>query len=181
MIPSRLFLTGPRLLAGFGTLTLLAGLGLLASRPAHTAGGPIPVSVANTPLAVTSADAPYQQPFQAITAYTIPNGSIFSVTLTKGVPPITVPAGKRLIIQTVSVNENNPNGQNMRAYIEPVSNGVIEGYVLPLVTYSDADPFQGVTQAVTLSADPGSTIKFGVIAMVSPGITKSIALSPVTS
>ena len=46
----------PRLLAGFGTLALFGAIGLLASRPAHTAGGPIPVSVANTPLATTVSD-----------------------------------------------------------------------------------------------------------------------------
>ena len=53
----------PRLLAGFGTLVLLASLGLFASRPAHTAGGPIPVSVANPILAVAdteSARGPFQ-------------------------------------------------------------------------------------------------------------------------
>lgn len=50
---------GPRLLAGLGTLTLLAGIGLLASRPAHTTGGPVPVTVTNP---VQNRDSPARQP-----------------------------------------------------------------------------------------------------------------------
>ena len=58
MTPLRLsLLTAPRLFAGFGTLTLLAGIGLLASRPAYTAGGPIAVTVTNPLVGVTDADA----------------------------------------------------------------------------------------------------------------------------
>ena len=37
---------GSRLLAGVGVVALLSGIGLGFSRPAHTAGGPIPVAVA---------------------------------------------------------------------------------------------------------------------------------------
>ena len=59
MIPPRLsFPAAPRLLAGFGTLALVVGIGLAASHPAHTAGGPIAVTIANTPLAVVAVDAP---------------------------------------------------------------------------------------------------------------------------
>ena len=58
-----------RLLAGFGTAALLGAIGLFASRPAHTAGGPIPVSVANTPLATTAADMPSGTAISGSTKY----------------------------------------------------------------------------------------------------------------
>jgi len=65
----------PRLLASFGTVALLTGLGLAASRPARSVGGPVAVSVANTPLATAPTDeAAPKQPFQAETSYVIPDG-----------------------------------------------------------------------------------------------------------
>ena len=91
---------GSRLLAGVGTLMLLAAVGLFASRPAHTAGGPVPVNVAN---AVQDRDSPARQPFQARLEIRIENGN------TRGthdgdytLQGVTVPAGKRLIVQTLT-------------------------------------------------------------------------------
>jgi len=89
---------GSRLLAGVGTLALLAAVGLFSSRPARTAGGPVPVTVANAPLAVTAADNPAKQPFQAFVPVYLPNGQNSATG-----PTIPVPAGKRLVIQVVSV------------------------------------------------------------------------------
>ena len=45
-----------RMVSGIALLGLLAGLGIFASRPAHTAGGPVPVSVTNTPQATRPVD-----------------------------------------------------------------------------------------------------------------------------
>ena len=78
----------PRLLAGFGTLALLAAFGLFASRPAHTAGGPVPVTVANSSLATADLDDPDQQPFQVTL-------SPHSSTTNQATDTYTVPAGKR--------------------------------------------------------------------------------------
>ena len=54
----------PRLLAGFGTAALLGAVGLFASHPAHSVGGPVPVTVTNAPLATRPIDiATPAQPF----------------------------------------------------------------------------------------------------------------------
>ena len=91
----------PRLLAGLGTLTLLTGIGLLASRPAHTAGGPISVSVANASLATTPTDNPAKKGVQ------------FSVNLVIGANYTQaaqflypVPTGRRLVIDSVTAAAN---------------------------------------------------------------------------
>ena len=58
-------------------LTLVTGIGLAASRPAHTAGGPVSVSVANTPLPTVPTDeAAPRQPFQMRTRYVILTGQV---------------------------------------------------------------------------------------------------------
>ena len=79
-----------RLLAGIGLLALLAAIGLVTSRPAHSGGGPVPVTVVN---AVTNHDGdnPALQPF-AIRVFPTPKASV----------TFTVPTGKRLVIQQVS-------------------------------------------------------------------------------
>ena len=152
----------PRLLAGFGTAALVAAVGLFASsRPAHTAGGPIPVTVANT-VPTTAADGPAKQPFQATTLYIIPsNSSTGHLDTVDYIKDIVVPAGKRLVIQTVSVYENNGEGQTLQAFIDPLINGSRQQYALPPVPDSGV-VYPGVTQSMTLSADPGSTIIFEV-------------------
>ena len=104
----------PRLLAGFGTAALVTGVGLFASsRPARTAGGPVPVTVTNTvpvtalaPLPTTSADAPAKQGVQSSAEFLL-SGSDDFVTQDM----YTVPPGKRLVIETVSAFNNN-NGSN---------------------------------------------------------------------
>ena len=92
---------GPRLLAGFGTAALLAGIGLAASRPVRSAGGPIAVSVANAPLITTPTDNPDKQGVQyGTTIIVAANGSIASRRY-------TVPAGKRLVIESISASANS--------------------------------------------------------------------------
>ena len=147
----------PRLLAGFGTLTLLAGLGLFASRPAHTAGGPIAVSVANTPLATTLTDeAAPKEPFQASTTYLIPDGqNAGSLDTLGGYKDIAIPAGKRLIIQAASAYEGYAAGQNLHAFVLTNVNGNFGYYALPSLL-DDGTGFSGVTQPMTLATDAGT-------------------------
>ena len=86
-----------RVVSGLALIGLLAGLGLFVSRPAHTAGGPIPVSVANTPLATTATDSPAKQPFQQTLVITS-NGLYTKFA--------TVPVGKRLVIESMTAFSN---------------------------------------------------------------------------
>ena len=144
MTPPRFSFTAPRLLAGFGTLTLLAGLGLFASRPAHTAGGPIAVNVANTPLAVTLGGNAAGQPVE------------FQPVLSKAGPATTfytVPAGKRLVIEYVNVVSNTPNDPNRYSFIV-IHNTVFTNFSL----VPDGSPFVAASQKVTLFADAGSQV-----------------------
>ena len=122
MTPLRLsLLTAPRLFAGVGTLTLLAGIGLFASRPAHTAGGPVAVSVANTPLAVLNRDT--DNPARHAVGDTLNLGSESLGKVLVG-SLYTVPANKRLVIEHLSATANqdhDANGYNIE--VDTVQNG----------------------------------------------------------
>ena len=138
-------LLGSRLLAGVSMLTLLASLALFASRPAHTAGGPIPVSVANTPLATRSEDSEVRQPFQTEIPFFQGTTSGFS-----DFGSFTVPAGKELVIQSVAGLAYAPNstkaflkitttagGTQVTHYAGILSPGLSANYfTLPLTRYS---------------------------------------------
>ena len=141
----------PRLFAGIGTLTLLAGIGLLASRPAQTAGGPIAVTVANTPLATKATDmtAP-TQPFQYLfqTADTGPRTS----------QSIVVPAHKRLVIEYVSSSLNEfPVGVGGTAYLETTAGGQDVTYYIT----DSVEDFIKKNQSLRIYADPGTTVIVG--------------------
>ena len=141
----------PRLFAGFGTLTLLAGIGLLASRPAHTAGGPIAVNVANTPLLTTLTEpAAPTQPFQYL-FQTTDAGPRTSRS-------IVVPAHKRLVIEYISASLNEyPSDVGGGVYLETVAGGQDVTYYL---TDSIQD-FAKRNQSLRIYADPGTTVTVG--------------------
>ena len=151
----------PRLLAGFGTAALLGAVCLVSSRPAHTAGGPVPVTVSNTPLAVTPTDATVQQPFTANVVITIPNGSDEGTDNggTIGAQAIPVPAGKRLIVQTVSQYRVSATaaGSTVQIFVNSSLNGTYSAYSLSPAPGTSAS-YSGSTQALTFQADGGSAL-----------------------
>lgn len=155
----------PRLLAGIGIVALLGAVGLVSMRPAHSVGGPVPVTVANSSLNVQNHDADNaaRQPFQAATRYVIPAGNFTGALDTaNGNIDIVVPSGKRLVIQTVSEYVvQAATGEVYRTSILPLSGGSRSPYALPSVT-PDGVAFPGVTQSMTLYADPGSTLFWSV-------------------
>ena len=134
----------PRLLAGIGLLALLAAIGLVTSRPAHSGGGPVPVTVTNTPLAVSSLDNPDQQPVELH-----PSLSSFGQSSTF----YTVPAGKRMVIEYVNVASNTFNDPNRYSFIL-VHNFLFTNFSL----VPDGSPYVGSSQKVTLYADAGSQV-----------------------
>ena len=146
---------GSRLLAGVGTLTLLAAVGLFASRPAHTAGGPVPVTVANAPLyAVTqNSDDPGRQPVSVTV-------NLSGVKGTSEISQViyTVPAGKRLVIDYVSAGSNNSNDANRYSYfVTTIQNG--ENQYANFNQLPDGAPYSAVTQKIELFGDPGTNIE----------------------
>jgi hypothetical protein len=76
---------------------------------------------------------------------------------------ITVPATRRLIIETLSVDVDvNPNGSNIEAFVTYTSAGKTVTLFVPL-TFSSRNTVNGfdtyfATQAVRLYADPGTSV-----------------------
>jgi hypothetical protein len=92
---------GTRLGGSLALLAVLGTVGLFTSaRPAHTAGGPIAVNVANTVLN-RDVDSPARQPFAHEDYLTIAPGALY---VNDSVP---VPAGKRLVIEDIEVFSAN--------------------------------------------------------------------------
>ena len=146
--------------AALGVAVCASALTLAASRPAQTAGGPIPVTVAAA-VPLRDADNAARQPFQASVVYVLGVGTNEGVVDTAGgYSDIAVPAGKRLVIQTVSTSVFNPVvGNVLQGTIQPTAGAVLGSYALPAVT-ANGTPFPGVTQSLTLYADPSTPITF---------------------
>ncbi len=144
----------PRLLAGFGTLTLLAGIGLFASRPAHTAGGPVPVAITNAPLAVVNSPADVAAPTQPF-QWTFQPGSDTLVTASES---ITVPLHKRLVIEYVSasLNQFSP-GIGGYVYLDTIAGGNEVSYRVT----NEIQDFNKHNQTLRIYADPGTTVTIG--------------------
>lgn len=76
---------------------------------------------------------------------------------------VTVPAGKHLVIQTISVRGGVTSGDNLQADVDYVTNGVT-GFVLVPLTYAYTNSSLGYdfyvgTVSVDVYADPGSTVE----------------------
>ena len=150
----------PRLMAGFGTLALLAAVGLFASRPAHSGGGPVPVTVTNT-VSNRDTEGPARQPFVATLALKILNGNSTGSnnSLPNGTQTFPVPVGKRLIVQTISMYRDGTFAANssVQVYVNASVNGSYASYALPVVPNSGG-LFPGIAQGLTFAADGGTTV-----------------------
>jgi hypothetical protein len=139
----------PRLLAGFGTAALVIAVGLFASsRPAHTAGGPIPVNIANVPLPTTpTALAAPTQPFQH--TFQIVSGGSARIS-----ESITVPLHKRLVIEYVSASLNELPAAGGSIDLQTTAGGEQVYYYLT----DTIQDFNKRNQSVRIYADPGTTV-----------------------
>ena len=136
----------PRLLAGFGTAALVAGVGLFASsRPAHTAGGPVPVTVANT-VQNHDADNPARQSVQFVI-----QPDTYGTGLNVAVTSIPVPAHKRFVIEYVSAALGTGVGS---VTMETISGGNLAAYYLIENTNSHTHRFF----PTRIYADPGTNV-----------------------
>ena len=165
----------PRLLAGFGMLALLGGIGLASSRPARTAGGPVPVTVANVPLPSLPTDvAAPSQPVGVQGLATVTNGFGRSTVY-------TVPAGKRLVVETVSATTEYP-ADTPNSFSVLVLDGSYKHFIAFPVQPSGS--LATGSQAVHFYADAGTTIngnvfgKSGVNDMVGVGLTGYLVDAP---
>ncbi len=148
----------PRLLAGFGTAALLAGIGLVASRPAHTAGGPVPVTVANTPLTTRPIDiATPAQPFALRMDLTFTDGYVAKT--------FTVPANKRLVLTYIASSCGVAPGAKAFFDLSTIVNGKEVEAHLPLVPQGailGQDLFN-LSCPVTVYADSGTVVTVSVL------------------
>jgi hypothetical protein len=161
-LPVRLgFIRIPLLLASFA-VSPVAQAGP-QSRPSPTpspAPGPQDVNVVNTPT-VSDADNPARQPFQASGT-----GVLTAAGETGNVPITTVPGGKRLIIEHVSVFCFAQTGQriflaSIGVALQNVYNGANLNHYLTLSPQGsnglDLD-FYTASEQVRLYADPGTQV-----------------------
>lgn len=144
----------PPLLAAFGTAVLLTGIGLAASRPVQSAAGPIPITIANSPLPTTAADDHDRQDVQFNGLLQIVDGGNSDYNDTS----CTVPAGKRLVIETGSARASY--GDTKRYSVSVFSNGGVaqnsaraDFGILP-----DGAPFPIGSAHIHQYADAGSAV-----------------------
>ena len=143
----------PRLFAAFGLLALVGAVGLVSSRPARTAGGPIAVSVANTPLPVSSADSRDKQVVQLTQNMSFPAGQAVAT-----VSVYTVPTGKRLVINGVSAY-NSSAYPDAYSVTYGVSGGSQPGFVVRTFNVlPDAARLETGGSTLPLYADSGGEV-----------------------
>ncbi len=164
----------PRLFAAVGTLTLLAAAGLFASsRPAHTAGGPVPVTVANT-VQNHDRDNPALQPV-GVTDFVQTNDQTYATKTLYTVPP-----GKRLVLESVSAISQAPG--DTAGYTVFVNTGTGTGRAVAVVTASPAaaetgGAYSAATQPVRQYADSNSPVFVQVYKKGSAGFQVAVSLS----
>jgi hypothetical protein len=145
---------------GAGLAVLLATIAMVDPRQVHAQQPPLPVTVTNgitRPVPMFGTDNPAFQPFQHSAEFStsVGVGSGF-ITIT------TVPAGKRLVIEFVSVDVFNFAGSPVHSvYITTTTAGVTTYHRFVLFGQG-LDAFgNGVSaaaQQVRLYADPGTTV-----------------------
>ena len=136
-------------LIGIASACAVLAIGL--SRPVHAVASAL-VTVVNTstnPVAVTSVDERLAQPFGF---RTFPNVRQASTA--------TVPAGKRMVITSVS-GFNNGNGSASDLEVDLVSSGVGNAQRIPFSGAQSATALRYLAnENVFLVADPGTTVFF---------------------
>ncbi len=156
-------------LIGLGACAI--GMTMLGSAPAYTQQGPpgLAVTVTNTPdvnvvnsptspVPIRDVDNPARQPFQWPFAWFVAPGLAGEFS-----PSITVPAGKCLVIETVSAQAVADVSTFMRLRILTTANGQLVAHFIDVENRGTAGGlinFHG-THAVRIYADPGTTVRFG--------------------
>ena len=141
--------------AALSGVTLLAVIGLAASRPAHSVspGGPVPVQVVNNaaaPALTRDVDNGDRQPFQQ--PFTMDFNAGSNDLNSSDNPTLAVPAGKRLVIETISVHRGFSARGVLNTEIDDRLKGTLIAYVLPPVAANGAEN-PGILQPVRLYAE----------------------------
>ena len=135
-----------RMVSGCALLALLGTIGLFASRPAHTAGGPVPVAVTNT-VQNRDVDNATHEPFQSRNTVSF-NGPFIHE------PLVQVPKGKRLVIVSMTAEYNNAPVNSYSIFLEGDHGQGLVGLSLTPST----DPYPLKTQPVRMTAEAGDNL-----------------------
>lgn len=117
------------------------------------------VTVANppaNPVAVRDVNNPAFQPFQKFMI-----GSVNDGELSIAFDILTVPAGKRAVIETVTVQNSSPLGQKSRTYIITIVGGETGYHAIVLTPQGPLGTLEelSATTSIRLYADPGTVIR----------------------
>jgi len=140
---TRKILIGMGLVAAVVALTVLSGSPVLAAQDkdvivVNTPAAPVPVTgtvaVKGTPTVEVVNDALYE-PYIKLAGVSLSDGTLL------GQVTFDVPDGKRLVIETVSVQAAVPSGQKVRVFLD-VTEGI--GSLLGVVPVQSPGPILGV-------------------------------------
>jgi len=137
-----------RSLASVGIISLLGAIGLVSSRPAHSGGGPVPVTISNTSVPTNPTDV--AAPSQAIQFLKQPD--TYGTNSSEAEEDIQVPANKRLVIEYISAEVGTGYGS---VTVETVSGGNLAAYYLIERTTSHTHQFF----PTRIYADPGTPVR----------------------
>ena len=151
--------TTNRMLAGFiATLAICA----VSQTPTFAASQPVVVTnPASSPVPTVARDNPAFQPFQANIYVNIANGASGggdNGNVSPGTQTVLIPAGKRLVVQTVSVYRSGAiSTQTTQIFINTSVNGAYAAFALPPVSASTAS-YVGIAQPMTFYSDGGTEL-----------------------
>ena len=158
-----------RVVSGLALIGLLAGLGLFAARPAHTAGGPIAVNVANT---AQTQDGDGRQPVEGQILVSSTDNTAYNKLV------YTVPAGKRLIVESMTLT---PTGfDSVNGYTALVLNDNSAGTLISfasLAASAGVGATTCVTQPLRLHIEPGGKVLVNVFKSGTSPVEVYISLS----
>src|SRR5262245_13197862 len=122
---------------------------------------------ASSPVPVIDVENPAHQPFQFFATFSKTGGNFVSSN------QIAVPAHKRLVIETITVQAFVPAGQKLLAQINMTGGGVFAQHNIILTPQGsfnfDLQDYFAATESVRLYADEGSAVPFNVTRSSSDG------------
>lgn len=150
-------------LLGSATLLLLVLiLSVTWTHRAHSAGGAVAVQVSNTPLPTSDLALSGAQAYQ--TFVTIP----IADNLNYNSGSLTVPTGKRFIVEDVTVyrvptsSNTLTAGQDLQVQLNPDLNGVYTYYYMPLIPATAGFNLSGASAPLHFYADTTGTLRLFV-------------------
>jgi hypothetical protein len=135
--------------------TTVAGNVNIANQPTVKVG-----NTAAAPVAVRDVDNPGRHPFQFFATFSKSGGNFISDN------QIAVPSGKRLVIETITLQAWVPAGQKLLAQINMVGGGTFAQHNIVLTPQGGFDcnllDYFAATETVRLYADSGSAVPLNV-------------------